>query len=72
MIGNECMLGQIASLMEALALSYDEVVHKIPYRNLLIMQKDKIHPCYGTKINKVSGKDMMARRRQNKAPKPKS
>lgn len=72
MIGNECMLGQIASLMEALALSYDEVVHKIPYRNLLIMQKDKIHPCYGTKINKVSGKDMMARRRQNKPPKPKS
>lgn len=66
MIGNECMLGQVASFMEALALSYDEVVHKIPYRNLLVMQKDKIHPCTGVKITKTSGKEMAARRRQNK------
>ena len=66
MIGNECLLGQIASFMEALCLSYDEVVYKIPYRNLLIMQKDKIHPCTGIKVNKISGKDMAARRRQNK------
>lgn len=64
MIGNECLLGQIASFMEALCLSYDEVVHKIPYRNLLVMQKDKIHPCYGTKITKTTGKDMAARRGQ--------
>lgn len=63
MIGNECMLGQIASFMEALGLGYDEVVHKIPYRNLLIMQKDKLHPCYGTKVEKMSGADMMARRK---------
>lgn len=66
MIGNECMLGQIASFMEALCLSYDEVVHKIPYRNLLVMQKDKIHPCTGVKITHTSGKDMASRRRQNK------
>lgn len=52
--------------MEALCLSYDEVVYKIPYRNLLIMQKDKIHPCTGVKVNKISGKNMAARRRQNK------
>ncbi len=66
MIGNECMLGQIASFIETLALSYEEVVYKIPYRNLLIMQKDKLHPCTGTKVKRVSGKDMAARRRQNK------
>lgn len=33
------MLGQIASFMDSLHLSYDEVVYKIPYRNLIIMQK---------------------------------
>ena len=66
MIGNECMLGQIASFMEALGLTYDEVVHKIPYRNLLVMQKDKIHPCTGAIVSKTTGRDMDARRRQNK------
>lgn len=66
MIGNECLLGQIASFMEALGLSYDEVVYKIPYRNLLIMQKDKIRPCTGIKVKRITGKDMAARRRQNK------
>lgn len=60
------MLGQIASFMEALGLTYDEVVHKIPYRNLLIMQKDKAHPCYGTKVTKTTGKSMAQRRRKNK------
>lgn len=29
------------------------------------MQKDKLHCVYGTKIEKVSGKDMARRRRQN-------
>lgn len=69
MIGNECMLGQIASFVEALNLSYDEVVYKIPYRNLLIMQKDKIHLCTGIKISKTTGKDMASRRRRNKKDK---
>ena len=59
------MLGQIATFIENLHLSYEEVVYKIPYRNLLIMQKDKLHCVYGTKIEKVSGKDMARRRRQN-------
>lgn len=66
MIGNECMLGQIATFMEALGLTYDEVVHKIPYRNLLVMQKDKLHPCYGVKVSKSTGVDMASRRRKNK------
>lgn len=52
--------------MENLHLSYEEVVYKIPYRNLVIMQKDKLHCVYGTKIERVSGKSMMERRKQNK------
>lgn len=32
--------------METLHLTYDEVVFKIPYRNLLVMQRDKIHVVY--------------------------
>ncbi len=66
MIGNECMLGQIASFIETLGLTYEEVVYKIPYRNLLVMQRDKIHPLTGVKINKSSGKEMAERRRKNK------
>lgn len=62
MIGNDTLIGQIATLMENLHLSYEEVVYKIPYRVLLIMQKDKLHPCIGVKVKKVSGKDMAARR----------
>lgn len=41
-IGNDCLLGQIATFQETLHLTYDEVVNKIPYRNLMIMQKDKL------------------------------
>ncbi|WP_162614330.1 hypothetical protein [Bacteroides sp. An19] len=56
----------MASFMETLHLTYDEVVNKIPYRNLLLMQKDKLHVVNGVKVNKVKGKDMAARRRMNK------
>lgn len=52
------MLGQIASFMDSLHLSYDEVVCKIPYRNLIIMQKDKLHAVYdGEVLKEVSDKD---------------
>ena len=47
--------------MESLHLSYHEVLHEIPYRNLIVMQRDKLHPCYGTKVVKMSGKEMAAR-----------
>lgn len=63
--GNETLIGQIASFRENLGFSYDEIVYKIPYRNLLLMQRDKLHVVYGTKVNKVSGKDMASRRRKN-------
>lgn len=56
------MLGQIASFMENLHLSYKEVFEIIPYRNLVIMQKDKLHEVYGEIVNKVSGKELAARR----------
>lgn len=51
--------------METLHLSYYEVLDKIPYRNLIIMQKDKMHPVYGKKKEVISGKDMAKRRRKN-------
>lgn len=56
------MFGQIATFIDALHLSYDEVVYKIPYRNLLLMQRDKLRPCFGTKVQKTTGKDFMAKR----------
>lgn len=53
-IGNDCLLGQIASFIENLHLSYDEVLDKIPYRNLIIMQKDKQRIAYGDVLREVS------------------
>lgn len=52
--------------MENLHLSYKEVVYEIPYRNLVLMQRDKLHTVTGTKVTKVRGKDMASRRRRNK------
>lgn len=65
-VGNDTLLGQIASFMENLHLAYEEVVYKIPYRNLILMQKDKLHIVYGEKIEKIKGKEMASRRRQNR------
>ena len=65
-VGNDTLLGQIASFMENLHLSYREVVYEIPYRNLVLMQRDKLHIVTGTKVTKVKGKDMASRRRRNK------
>ena len=56
------MIGQVATFMETLHLTYEEVVNRIPYRVLLIMQKDKLHEVFGEKAERISGKDMMARR----------
>ncbi|NDV84889.1 hypothetical protein D0T87_23375 [Bacteroides sp. 51] len=56
------MMGQMASFIENLHLSYREVYEEIPYRNLLLMQKDKLHVVYGELVKKTSGKDMAARR----------
>lgn len=47
-------MGQIASFVENLHLSYDEVLDKIPYRNLVIMQKDKQRIAHGDVLREVS------------------
>lgn len=51
-------MGQIASFMDSLHLTYDEVVNKIPYRNLVIMQKDKQHEAFGEVEREVSDSEM--------------
>ena len=43
---------------------YDEVVNKIPYRNLVVMQKDKQHEVFGDVVKKISGKELAKRRRK--------
>ncbi len=64
-IGNNCLLGQIASFIENLHLSYDEVVNQIPYRNLVIMQKDKLHTAYGEVMEEVSEEEFFKRKGNN-------
>lgn len=60
--GNATLLGQVATFMENLHLTYNEAYREIPFRNLLVMQKDKLHTVTGTKIKKISGKEMASRR----------
>lgn len=57
-------MGQIATFMESLHLSYKEVFEEIPYRNLIVMSKDKLHVVYGKLIKKRSGKDFAAARKE--------
>ena len=40
--------------MENLHLTYKEVLEEIPYRNLVIMQKDKLHIAHGDVLREVS------------------
>ena len=56
-IGNDCLLGQIASFMENLHLTYKEVLEEIPYRNLVIMQKDKQRIASGDVMQEVSDEE---------------
>lgn len=56
--GNDTMIGQIATFMEVLHLSFDEVFEKIPYSMLLIMQKDKLHEVTGDIVQYKSARDM--------------
>ena len=41
------MLGQIATFMDSLHLTYDEVLNQIPYRTLMVMSRDKLRVAYG-------------------------
>lgn len=65
-IGNNTMLGQIATFIETLHLSYDDVVYKIPYRNLIIMKKDRLRETTNDVKKDESGVSMAQRRRKNK------
>lgn len=51
-------MGQVATFIENLHLSYDEVVNKIPYRNMVIMQKDKLHTVFGDVTKEVADSEM--------------
>ena len=51
--------------MENLHLSYDEVVYKIPYRNMVIMQKDKLHTVYGEVMEEVSEEEFFKTKGKN-------
>lgn len=61
-IGNDTLQGQIASYMDSLNLSYKEVVEIIPYRNLIIMQKDKLHESYGDIVVKTTSSKLAGNR----------
>lgn len=50
-------MGQVATFMEHLHLSYHEVMDVIPYRDLLIMQRDKLHEVFGDVLEEVSDDD---------------
>lgn len=57
------MLGKMASFMEELNLTYKEAFEDIPLRNLIIMQKDKIHTVYGDKMEEVTEEEFFKRKR---------
>lgn len=40
--------------MDSLHLTYRETVYEIPYRNLVIMSKDKAHVAYGEVYREAS------------------
>ena len=44
--------------MDSLHLSYNEVVRVIPYRNLLLMAKDKQRVAYGKVYHEVTEEEM--------------
>ena len=48
--------------MENLHLSYDDVVYRIPYRNLVMMHRDKMHEVYGDRIENVTARSMCGRK----------
>ena len=63
-VGNTTFFGQIAHLIDTLHLGYTEVFEIIPYRNLLMMQRDKLHSVSGQKVNRISGKELANRRKK--------
>ena len=52
------MIGQVATFMGELRLSYSEVYEKVPYRNLVLMQKDKLHSTYGDTVTHATSAEL--------------
>lgn len=59
-------MGQIATFMESLHLTYREVVHEIPYRSLVIMHKDKQHTVYDGEVMQEVTEEEFFRERKRK------
>ena len=56
-------MGQIVSFMENLHLTYTEVMEVIPYRNLVIMQKDKLRSAHGDVMQEVTDAEFFKNRK---------
>lgn len=56
-------MGQVASFMDNLHLSYREVTQEIPYRVLVIMQKDKLRVAYGDVMREVGDEEFFKDRK---------
>lgn len=57
------MYGQIASFLDTLHLSYDEIVNKIPYSVLIVMQRDKLETVEKGEVKEeIPGREMMKRK----------
>ncbi|WP_165021470.1 hypothetical protein [Dysgonomonas sp. ZJ279] len=54
------MHGQIATFIDNLHLSYKEVFEVIPYRNLIMMQQNKLHEAFGDIMKKTSSNELFA------------
>lgn len=52
--------------MENLHLTYKEVFELIPYRNLIIMQKDKLHTVSGEVMEEVSEDEFFKNKSKNR------
>lgn len=53
-------MGQIATFMETLHLSYEQVLDGIPYRNLLIMSRDKLRVATGDVVREMNAEQEAA------------
>lgn len=57
------MYGQIASFLDTLHLSYDEIVNKIPYSVLIVMQRDKLETVEKGEVKEeIPGREMIKRK----------
>lgn len=52
--------------MENLHLGYKEVIEVIPYRTLIIMQKDKLHTVSGEVMEEVSEEEFFKNKSKNR------